>query len=65
MLKAPTVLKIDEPIEVSRSEYNFITTRLSGLVFHRVDEDGKCWIKAVNGRACDYLASVFNHSRPD
>ncbi len=65
MLKAPLEIKVDEPVEVSRSEYNFIITRLSGLVFHRTDDEGRCWVKAVNKRACDYLMKIFEQSRPE
>lgn len=65
MLKIPQEIRVDEPVEVSRSEYNFITARLTGLVFHRTDDEGRCWVKAVNRRACDYLMQVFKQSRPE
>ena len=38
-------IKYDAPIEVTKEQYDRIKIKFAGLVAHRVDSDGRYWIK--------------------
>lgn len=61
--KLPSEILVDVPVEVSRAEYRFIVQRLSGFVFHRIDEDGRYWVKATRKKSCEYLMQILSQSR--
>ena len=62
-LEIPSEIRVDAPIEVDASEYYFISTRMAGLVSHRVDESGRYWVKPVKQVSCEYLSEIFKQSR--
>ena len=38
-------IKYDEPIEVTPIQYQWLRRNYAGVVAHRVDDSGKCYIK--------------------
>lgn len=60
----PENIKLNEPIEVSNMEYRFIVENMTGIVFHRRDDDGVCWIKPAHPVSVTMLGELFNRSRP-
>lgn len=41
-------VEFDTPIEVTRYVCNKLKSKFSGVIAHRVDDEGNCWIKIWN-----------------
>ena len=59
----PEEILHDEPLEVTRMECDFISTRLAGRVFYRADETGRYWVRPIGAYACEFLRQLFETSR--
>jgi len=62
MLDMPAEIKPGEPVELTRMEYRFVVDRLRGMIFHRIDNDGRYWIKC-SVRACEFVSHLLDQSR--
>ena len=38
-------IRYDVPIEVTRKQYDILRVECTGILAHRIDNEGKCWIK--------------------
>ena len=58
-MTSPEEIKYDLPVEVSEKAYHILRTDFAGIVAHRVDENGKFWIKQWGGLR-SRIANVMN-----
>lgn len=57
-------IKPDVPIELTNAEYRFVVEHMTGMVFHRRDDEGRAWVKTSSARAMKMLDYMFGQSRP-
>lgn len=62
-MEMPVEIIPNTPVEVTRTEYDFITTRLAGRVFHNKSADGKYYVMSIGILSSQYIMDIFKHLR--
>ena len=57
-----TTLKIqyDKPFEVTEKQFNALRDKCSGMLCHRIDDNGKYWIKVWLMNEVGYIKEILN-----
>lgn len=46
---------IHKPIEVTKKQYDILRINMAGWIFHRIDDEGRFWVKAATRESARML----------
>lgn len=53
-------IQYDKPFEVNKNQYDALKDKCSGIVAHRIDDNGKYWIKVWLMNEVGYIKEILN-----
>lgn len=61
-MESKEMIQYDKPIEVTKKQYDKLLVKCAGIVAHRIDNEGKYWIKVWFMQYKDMVQKILNET---